>query len=111
MKPWLNVGEGAEYAGLSRDTIYTACERKELRHARARGSRTAGRGQDVRSARPKPRTDFSRIFQDPTEPHFADGKTPPRPPLQVTEKSRDGELVPVRGFAKGWIVKFCGIAA
>ena len=49
MKPWLNVGEGAEYAGLSRDTIYTACERKELRHARAGGSRTAGRGQDVRS--------------------------------------------------------------
>ena len=34
MKPWLNVAEGAEYAGLSRDTIYTACERKELRHAR-----------------------------------------------------------------------------
>jgi len=40
MKPWLNVGEGAEYAGLSRDTIYTACERKELRHARVGGRRS-----------------------------------------------------------------------
>jgi excisionase family DNA binding protein len=40
MKPWLNVGEGAEYAGVSRDTIYTACERKELRHARISGRRS-----------------------------------------------------------------------
>ena len=31
MKPWLNVSEAAEYAGLSRDTIYTACEQEELR--------------------------------------------------------------------------------
>ena len=37
MKPWLNVSEAAEYAGVSRDTIYTACERKELRHARVCG--------------------------------------------------------------------------
>ena len=27
MKTWLTVAEGAEYAGVSRDTIYTACER------------------------------------------------------------------------------------
>jgi len=40
MKPWLNVGEAAEYAGLSRDTIYTACERKELRHVRVGGRRS-----------------------------------------------------------------------
>lgn len=40
MKPWLNVGEGAEYAGVSRDTIYTACERKELRHGRISGRRS-----------------------------------------------------------------------
>lgn len=40
MKSWLNVGEGAEYAGLSRDTIYTACERKELRHVRVGGRRS-----------------------------------------------------------------------
>ena len=40
MKTWLNVGEGAEYAGVSRDTIYTACERKELRHARISGRRS-----------------------------------------------------------------------
>ena len=39
MKPWLNVGEGAEYANVSRDTIYTACERGELRSARVSGQR------------------------------------------------------------------------
>jgi excisionase family DNA binding protein len=39
MKPWLNVSEAAEYAGLSRDTIYTACERNELRSARVSGRR------------------------------------------------------------------------
>jgi DNA-binding XRE family transcriptional regulator len=27
MKIWLTVAEGAEHAGVSRDTIYTACER------------------------------------------------------------------------------------
>jgi helix-turn-helix protein len=31
MKLWLNVAEAAEYAGVSRDTIYTACERREIR--------------------------------------------------------------------------------
>ena len=36
MKPWLNVGEGAEYAGVSRDTIYTACERGAAARARRR---------------------------------------------------------------------------
>jgi len=39
MKTWLTVAEGAEYAGVSRDTIYTACERRELRHARVAGRR------------------------------------------------------------------------
>ena len=39
MKPWLSVAEAAEYAGLSRDTIYTACERQELRHAHVGGRR------------------------------------------------------------------------
>jgi excisionase family DNA binding protein len=39
MKTWLTVAEGAEYAGVSRDTIYTACERRELRHARIGGRR------------------------------------------------------------------------
>ncbi|HEX9365816.1 MAG TPA: helix-turn-helix domain-containing protein [Vicinamibacterales bacterium] len=37
MKTWLTVAEGAEYAGVSRDTIYTACERRELNHARVGG--------------------------------------------------------------------------
>lgn len=39
MKPWMNVAEGAEYSGVSRDTIYTACERGELRHTRVGGRR------------------------------------------------------------------------
>jgi excisionase family DNA binding protein len=40
MKTWLTVAEGAEYAGVSRDTIYTACERGELHHARIGGRRS-----------------------------------------------------------------------
>ena len=40
MRTWLTVAEGAEYAGISRDTIYTACERGELRHARIGGRRS-----------------------------------------------------------------------
>ncbi|MCC6162098.1 MAG: helix-turn-helix domain-containing protein [Acidobacteria bacterium] len=40
MRTWLTVGEGADYANVSRDTIYTACERKELRHVRISGRRT-----------------------------------------------------------------------
>ena len=40
MKTWFTVSEGAEYAGVSRDTIYTACERREVRHARIGGRRS-----------------------------------------------------------------------
>ena len=40
MKIWLTVAESAEYAGVSRDTIYTACERGELHHARIGGRRS-----------------------------------------------------------------------
>lgn len=40
MKTWLTVSEGAEYAGVSRDTIYTACERRELHHSRIGGRRS-----------------------------------------------------------------------
>jgi len=39
MKAWLNVVEAADYSSVSRDTIYTACERGELRHARIGGRR------------------------------------------------------------------------
>jgi excisionase family DNA binding protein len=39
MKLWLNVREGAEYAGVCRDTVYAACERREIRHARVGGRR------------------------------------------------------------------------
>ena len=40
MKNLLTVAEAAEYSGVSRDTIYTACERGELRHARVSGRRS-----------------------------------------------------------------------
>ncbi|ODS54084.1 MAG: hypothetical protein ABS36_11600 [Acidobacteria bacterium SCN 69-37] len=40
MRTWLTVGEGADHANVSRDTIYTACERHELRHVRISGRRT-----------------------------------------------------------------------
>ena len=36
---WLNVGDAAKHAGISRDTIYTAVERGELRHVRLGGRR------------------------------------------------------------------------
>ena len=36
----MTVAESAEYAGVSRDTIYTACERGELHHARIGGRRS-----------------------------------------------------------------------
>ena len=39
MRIWLTVTQAAEYAGVSRDTIYTACERHELRNARLSGRR------------------------------------------------------------------------
>ena len=39
-KTWLTVGEGADHAGVSRDTVYTACERGELRHVRIGGRRS-----------------------------------------------------------------------
>lgn len=37
---WLRVPDAAEYAGVSKDTIYTACERGEVRHARIGGRRS-----------------------------------------------------------------------
>jgi excisionase family DNA binding protein len=40
MKPWMNVAEAAEYAGVSRDTVYTAVERKQIKHIRIGGRRT-----------------------------------------------------------------------
>jgi excisionase family DNA binding protein len=40
MKLWLNVTEGAEYASVCRDTIYTACEQHELQHVHLAGRRT-----------------------------------------------------------------------
>jgi excisionase family DNA binding protein len=39
MRTWFTVTQAAEYAGVSRDTIYTACERQEIRHARIGGRR------------------------------------------------------------------------
>ena len=39
IKTWLTVGEAADHARVSRDTIYTACERGELQHVRIGGRR------------------------------------------------------------------------
>ena len=39
MKLWMNVREGAEYAGVCRDTIYAACEQHDLRHVHLAGRR------------------------------------------------------------------------
>jgi excisionase family DNA binding protein len=39
MRTWFTVSQAAEYAGVSRDTIYNACERREMRHARVSGRR------------------------------------------------------------------------
>ena len=36
---WLTVTEAADYIGVSVDTIYTACERGELRHTKIGGRR------------------------------------------------------------------------
>jgi excisionase family DNA binding protein len=40
MRTWLTVTQAAEYAGVSKDTVYTACERREMRHARICGRRS-----------------------------------------------------------------------
>jgi excisionase family DNA binding protein len=37
LSPWLSVQDAARYAALSTDTIYTACERAELRHVKVGG--------------------------------------------------------------------------
>ena len=37
---WLKVQDAASYAAVSPDTIYTACERGELRHAKIGGRRS-----------------------------------------------------------------------
>lgn len=36
----VDVTQAAEYAGVSKDTIYTARERREMRHARISGRRS-----------------------------------------------------------------------
>ena len=39
MKFWLNVAEGAEYAGVCRDLIYDACAARKMHHIRVGGRR------------------------------------------------------------------------
>ena len=39
-KRWMTVQDAASYSAVSPDTIYTACERAELRHARVGGRRS-----------------------------------------------------------------------
>jgi len=40
MKLWLNVAEGAEYAGVCKDLIYDACAAKRIRHIHIDGRRS-----------------------------------------------------------------------
>ena len=61
--------------------------------------------------RSMPRTEFQESFKIPPNRASLEAKTPPRNPLQVTEGLKLGELVPLRGFAKGWNVIFTGTAA
>jgi excisionase family DNA binding protein len=39
MATWFKVRQAAQYAGVSRDTIYTACAKAELRHVKVGGRR------------------------------------------------------------------------
>ncbi len=39
-RTWLTVQDAASHAAVSPDTIYTACERGELRHAKVGGRRS-----------------------------------------------------------------------
>ncbi len=39
MATWFKVPQAAQYAGVSRDTIYAACACGELRHVRVAGRR------------------------------------------------------------------------
>jgi len=39
MKVWLNVAQGAEYAGVCRDLIYDACAARKMHHIRVGGRR------------------------------------------------------------------------
>lgn len=39
MKLWMNVAEGAEYAGVCRDLIYGACAARRIHHIRVGGRR------------------------------------------------------------------------
>jgi excisionase family DNA binding protein len=39
MSTWFKVPQAAQYAGVSRDTVYGACARGELRHVRVAGRR------------------------------------------------------------------------
>jgi excisionase family DNA binding protein len=39
MRLWLNVAEGAEYAGVCRDLIYDACAARRMHHIRVGGRR------------------------------------------------------------------------
>jgi excisionase family DNA binding protein len=90
MKPWLNVSEAAEYAGVSRDTIYTACERHELRSARVSGRRAVVRF----NVKPEERESFEGFFWESLRPAAAKradvqvedvdlGGVPPADPVQA----------------------------
>jgi excisionase family DNA binding protein len=69
MKPWMNVAEAAEYAGVSRDTVYTAVERKQIKHIRIGGRRT------IRLKAEWMDEWFTRHTQDVEQDHVAGGRS------------------------------------
>lgn len=73
MATWLKVPQAAQYAGVSRDTIYTACARSELRHVRIGGRRAISRIQPpaerAGSGTPASAKPFARSRQLSQWPH------------------------------------------
>jgi excisionase family DNA binding protein len=75
MKTWLTVADAAEYAGVSRDTIYTACERREIRHARIAGRRAI-----------RLRTEWIDAWLERHAPEAQDRRLPSGASAAVTER-------------------------
>lgn len=87
MKTWLTVAEGAEYSGVSRDTIYTACERRELKHARVGGRR---------AIRLKPEWIDAWLEQ-----HMRDGLHPARNDGSAPVRTAEASAYPVTNVERG----------
>jgi hypothetical protein len=107
--PLAQVRDLLSHASILTKSVTTTRDSKHFRQP-SNGWKEARRS--IR--RPKLRTEFQESFKFPPSNASPMAKTPPRNPLQVTDSLRDGELVPVRGYAKGCSaegIAFAGIAA